>query len=309
MGRILVIRGGAVGDFILTLPVLAALRSAFPQAAVDVLGYPHIAALAGTGGLADEVHAIEARPLAGFFARHGALDARQAAFFTRYAVIVSYLYDPDGIFADNVRRTGTRAQFLAGPHRPDERAGRHAADVLLEPLQKLAIFDPPRTPVLRLAAPPAETLPPGPWVALHPGSGSENKNWPLARWQALLARLLAETRLRVLLAGGEAEDAKLAVLSAGTDPARVRVSRAAPLTALAGLLSQCAAFAGHDSGLTHLAAALGLPCAVLWGPTPRPVWRPLGERIVVLSHDGGLHCLDEGSVLHALTGLLPRPDA
>ena len=55
-GRILVIRGGAIGDFILTLPVLAALRAQFPQARLVVLGYPHIASLALAGELADEVH-------------------------------------------------------------------------------------------------------------------------------------------------------------------------------------------------------------------------------------------------------------
>ncbi len=46
MNRILVIRGGAIGDFILTLPALRALRHAYPQAHIEILGYKHIAALA-----------------------------------------------------------------------------------------------------------------------------------------------------------------------------------------------------------------------------------------------------------------------
>ena len=46
MAKILVIRGGAIGDFILTLPVLSALQAQFPQAELEVLGYPHIASLA-----------------------------------------------------------------------------------------------------------------------------------------------------------------------------------------------------------------------------------------------------------------------
>ena len=57
--RILVIRGGAIGDFILTLPVLAALRDRFPQAEIEVLGYPRVASLALSGGLAKAVHALE----------------------------------------------------------------------------------------------------------------------------------------------------------------------------------------------------------------------------------------------------------
>jgi heptosyltransferase-2 len=58
-GKILVIRGGAIGDFILTLPVFSALRQQFPQTRLDVLAYPHIAQLALVGGLVDEVRAID----------------------------------------------------------------------------------------------------------------------------------------------------------------------------------------------------------------------------------------------------------
>ena len=50
--RILVIRGGAIGDFILTLPVLSALRQQFPETQIEVIGYPHIVQLAVAGGLA-----------------------------------------------------------------------------------------------------------------------------------------------------------------------------------------------------------------------------------------------------------------
>src|SRR5260370_42520484 len=96
-GRILVIRGGAIGDFILTLPVLSALRNHFPQARLAVLGCPHIAQLALAGGLADEVHSIEARPLAGFFAQHGPLAQALQAYFPGCAVILPYLYDPGAV--------------------------------------------------------------------------------------------------------------------------------------------------------------------------------------------------------------------
>ena len=67
------IRGGAIGDFILTLPAIAALRRQFPEAHLEVLGYPHIIQLALAGGLVNRVQSIEARALAGFFARGGEL--------------------------------------------------------------------------------------------------------------------------------------------------------------------------------------------------------------------------------------------
>src|SRR5215469_12278104 len=131
----LVIRGGAIGDFILTLPVLAALRQQFPRTHLEVLGYPHIAQLALAAGLVKRVQSIEARPLAGFFARHGELEEGLKDYFSEFDLIISYLYDPDGIFMANVGRC-SRAQFIVGPHRPDERAGVHASDVFLKPLEQ-----------------------------------------------------------------------------------------------------------------------------------------------------------------------------
>src|SRR5882672_6313686 len=100
-GKILVIRGGAIGDFILTLPAIAALRQQFPQAHLEVLGYPHIIQLALSGGLVDRIQSIEARPLAGFFARNGTLETDLADYFSEFDLVVSYLYDPDRIFETN----------------------------------------------------------------------------------------------------------------------------------------------------------------------------------------------------------------
>ena len=173
-GKILVIRGGAIGDFILTMPALAALRRQFPGAQLEVLGYPHIAQLALVGGLVDRVQPIEARGLAGFFARGGELAPHLADYFSGFDIIVSYLYDPDAIFQTNVVSCG-RGQFIVAPHRPDENELVHATNVYLKPLERLAIFE--ADPVPRLALDPRpSTL--GPFLALHPGSGSESKNWP-----------------------------------------------------------------------------------------------------------------------------------
>src|SRR6266571_3254418 len=125
-GKILVIRGGAIGDFILTLPAIAALRRQFPKAHLEVLGYPHIVQLALAAGLVDRIQAIEARPLAGFFARNGELAEDLADYFSEFDLIVSYLYDPDEIFKTNVGRCSV-GQFITGPHRPDEGSQIHAS--------------------------------------------------------------------------------------------------------------------------------------------------------------------------------------
>src|SRR5437764_10859663 len=131
-GKVLIIRGGAIGDFILTLPALAALRRQFPDAHLEVLGYPHIAQLAVAGGLVNQVQPIEARAMAGFFARHGELAEDLVDYFSEFDLIISYLYDPDQIFRTNVARC-TGAQFISGPHRADEAANIHAAKAYLKP--------------------------------------------------------------------------------------------------------------------------------------------------------------------------------
>ena len=305
-GRILVIRGGAIGDFILTLPAIAALRRQFPQAHLEVLGYPHIAQLAMVGGLADRVRSIEAGPLAGFFARGGRLAEDLADYFSEFDLILSYLYDPDDVFRTNVALC-TGAQFITGRHRPDEAAGLHATKVYLQPLERLSIFDADHVPRLALTPrprslnPQPSTLNP---LALHPGSGSDRKNWPEPKWAELLRHLTDSSDSDLLLVGGEVEGERLRRLAAPLPPARSQVAQSLPLAELAHRLAACRAFIGHDSGISHLAAAVGLPCLVLWGDTAEEIWRPPGERVLVLRHPDGLARLPVAEVAEQVRGLL-----
>ena len=298
-GKILVVRGGAIGDFILTLPVLAALRAQLPQARLEVLGYPHVARLAVVGGLADEVRPIEARPLAGFFARQGELTLELQSYFAGFAVVISYLYDPDGFFQANVARC-SKAQFIPGPHRPEDAAGVHASEVFLKPLERLNIFDADPRPRLALNPQPLVLN----QLALHPGSGSERKNWPEEKWAGLLAHLLRSTTTKLLLVGGEAEGDRLERLASRLPPERVEVARNLPLVELAARLACCNTFVGHDSGITHLAAAMGLGGLVLWGETSQAVWGPRAERMKILAAPGGLPALSLEAVVHELNAIL-----
>ncbi len=303
-GKILVIRGGAIGDFILTLPVFAALRRQFPETRLEVLGYPHIASLAAAGGLVDAVKPIESRPLAGFFARGGDLDFELSSYFAGCNVIFSYLFDPDEIFRDNLARI-TKAQVIQGIHRPSETRAMHAAEQLLEPLQRLAIFEADQRPILKLTsvvAPETRRA-----LAVHPGSGSERKNWPETAWRELLRELRQHSRQPLLLVGGEAEGDRLTRLAA--ECADVEVAKGLPLPQLAERLSGCAGFVGHDSGISHLAAALGLPGLVLWGPTNPTVWRPHSDRFRLLAAENGLANLAVETVLAETLRLLAECDS
>ncbi len=309
-GRILVIRGGAIGDFILTLPVLAALRRQFPDCRLEVLGYPHIAGLAVRGGLADAVRSIESRPLAEFFGRGSKLDEGWATYFGGFALILSYLYDPDEVFETNVRRC-SKAQYLAGPHRPDEGGCLHATETFLRPLERLAIYeaDPvPRLDVSRSMGVDQDGLM-GAMVArralaLHPGSGSERKNWPERGWAELIERLVTGEGWHLMLVGGESEGDRVQRLSRCVPAERVTLAQNQPLALLAEQLAGCRGYVGHDSGITHLAAAVGLPGLSIWGESKESIWRPRSGRFRIVSSAEGLAGVTVQQVMSELSDLL-----
>ncbi len=300
--HILVLRGGAVGDFILTIPALALLRRRYPGARIQLLGYPAIASLAEAEGLVDQVLSIEDPALSPLFVRDGRIPTRWRDRFAAQELALSFLYDPEGIVRGQWSRCSP-APWIAGPHRPDEGRSQHAIEVFLEPLRALGIEDAPPWPCLRNLAAKPGSLPDGTWLAIHPGSGSPKKNWPESRWRQLIERLLGRCGVHFLIVGGEAESGRLEPLVAGLPAERVRLLENRPLVEVARHLAACGGFVGHDSGITHLAAALGLPVLALWGPSNASVWRPWGDRIQVLRRPGGIQSLTVAEVEAAVINL------
>jgi heptosyltransferase III len=299
---ILVIRGGALGDFILTLPVLSALRTHFPNSRVEILANPRFASLAIACGLADHASALESPGLAGLFTPVGAVPDAVVEYFARFDLIISYLYDPDQTFQANVTRF-TSAKFIQGPHRPDESANIHASDLLFRPLETLGINGP--APQLRLTLSSPPDIAKNTCLALHPGSGSPAKNWPEPKWQELLHHLALETDWNFLLVGGEAEGNRCQRLAATLPSKRVEIAQDLPLVDLAQKIKPCAAFIGHDSGITHLAAALDIPGVVLWPATSEKTWRPRSDKMTVLRDPRGLTHLPTSAVIAALSQAIP----
>ncbi|HEY9172488.1 MAG TPA: glycosyltransferase family 9 protein, partial [Verrucomicrobiae bacterium] len=86
---------------------------------------------------------------------------------------------------------------------------------------------------------------------------------------------------------------------------RREVLQSRPLPELAARLQTCRGFVGHDSGITHLAAALGLPTLVLWADTVEEVWRPQGQRVTIVKDVKGLPSLSVERVLQELAAIVP----
>jgi heptosyltransferase-3 len=294
-GRILVVRGGSMSEFILTCPVFAALRAQFPDTGIEALGYPRIAELARAAGLIDEIRSIETRAAAGFFARNAPLDADLSSYFARFSVIFSYLYDPDGFFQMNVSKVSP-AQFIAGRARPDEGATLHASDTFLKSLERLAIFDADAVP--RLALP--QKYPSSATVAIHPNPETGPRAWPEAKWRNLALAIGAKTSYRVMLVGDDSQARSLQRISAELPANRTTILSNAALPELAAQLSACQAFIGHDSGVSHLAAAVGIPCVTVWGNSNASIWQPRGDNVTVLKNRGGAIGVTQEEVLSAL---------
>lgn len=286
--RILVLRGGAIGDFILTLPALRALRDRWPDAYIELIGYPHIADLAVMDGVVDRVRSLDRAEMARFFAWEPVLDEAQTAFIRSFDMVLCYLHDPDGSLTENLKTAGARL-LIGGSPLPQE---GHAAEHLARPLETLALYGPHPPPSLRpdearaasgkarLEALGAEH----PLLVAHPGSGGARKNWPIDRWIELFKRADRMGLCTTIVLGEADADARAAILRAC--PERPRLE-GLTLTDLAGALAHADAFCGHDSGITHLAAALGVPTLALFGPTDPERWGPRGPRVRCLRAPGG----------------------
>jgi heptosyltransferase-2 len=296
--RILVIRGGAIGDFLVTLPAIQSLRRLRPDASIHLLGRPAVRALATLGGACDGFTSLEEGRFAALH-RPGPPDGL-APFFEPFDWVVSYLHDPDGTVGEALTALGFDPGTAFAPP-PGRRLWIHgdpmirtapAALQLAEPVQILGgtLDDPLGTLALPdEAIREAERLwgdgDTGVRIAVHPGSGSPSKNWPAGRWCALLERIGAEIpHARILVLGGEADGPALERLR-GKGPWRCHTP--GDLTATAALLAQADRFLGHDSGIGHLAAVMGTRALLLFGPTDPAVWAPPTPRAEVLRSETG----------------------
>jgi heptosyltransferase-2 len=281
--RILVIRGGAIGDFLLTVPALQAVRSAWPRAHLALLGNPAVADLARAAGLADEFRSVDRADVVSLFATGQELDSGIRFWVGSFDLIVSYLHDPDGVVENHLHAARTGRLVCASPL---VSAG-HAVEHFLRPLGSLGLrvgdveWQPLALPASSAARGRERVAALGDRVlALHPGSGGRRKNWPLHSFLELAATVERDDRTAPLFVLGEAEHAVRAELEALAGRGRVLADR--PLLEVAEATSACAAFVGNDSGITHLAACLGRPTVAVFGPTDPAVWGPRGPRVRIV---------------------------
>lgn len=294
MGKMLFIRGGAVGDFILTMPAIKLVREQLPDNEIEILGYPSIAELATVTGLADRTRSIEDARLATFFAPGADLDEEWTDYFASFNVVISYLYDPDGFFAGNLERAGVKT-LLDAPFRPEENDPPVAAALqLAQPLERFALFLDDPEMVLDYRSQVDSPLPESDAtrVAIHPGSGSPSKNWSFESWIIVLKQIQNEIPdVEFVVSSGEAEHEVIDQFLDAADTAGLSFThlKGHSLAELGATYEAVDFYLGHDSGISHLAGSAGVEGLLLFGPTDPKVWAPATDRMqIVQSSDGQL---------------------
>ena len=281
MSDVLVVRRGGLGDTLLMLPALRALRRLHPECSLHFAGVAEFAAVLLAEAAVDRVLSSEDLELWSLGAERGGASRER---LRRYAHIVS-----DDAAVAVVAGVDTRVEtFDPRPRTAAPIALQIAAQLGLEPVW-------PRDACLR---PPRAQAVDGP-VWLAPGSGSPGKCWPRARWLEL-ARRLAAAGERVEVVVGPVEQERDDPRQWPWESEVAFVVEREPAV-LARRLAVAAAFVGNDSGPSHLAAMLAVPTVAIFGPTVASIWAPVGPHVTVAGGQGrDLADIDSAEILDAL---------
>ena len=278
--RILVIHPGALGDFILSLPAIAGLREQYPRAHVEALARGGAASLAD--GIADSTGNLDTFVVAG---AGGSSD-----HFDSFDLIITWSAGPGSPYVAE----GFRGEAVILPAKPASAVSASVFFFERIPQLRGAEWRPARVCVTGAEAAEAERLlsdagldPTREVLAVHPGSGGRKKCWPAEHFARVIGAKLNSGR-QVLLLEGEADAQAVADVVRLLAADRVPVLRNLPFRMLAGVLNRCRRYLGNDSGVSHLAAAAGADCVLVFGPTDPDVWCPAGPNVTAVV--AGLPC-------------------
>ena len=284
--KILVIDFGQLGDVVLSLPALAAVRARFPRAHIKVaVGKPGVPVVE-LSGYANEVAGVDRVAL-----RDGPapLSLWRIARFVREVrrERFDFVIDLHSLSETNMlgylsgarqrlfaRRPGRSLDFLSNfrPHPPVEDTTKHAIDRYLDVLQPLGVGEVARVPRLR-ARPEDERAveellrkeragSDAPLVGLFPGAGHPSRRWPVERFAELARRLENNDGLRAALFAGP-EEKQLVREARQQFPRSTILLDKLTIPQLAAALARLAVFVSNDTGPMHIAAAVGTPVVIL----------------------------------------------
>ncbi len=275
--NIVVIRPGAIGDTLLTFPILRALRDNFTGPHITLVGNAAVLPLALATGLVAEVLDYQSPLWSELFSSAGIHAPALRSLLKGTDLAICWLRDPDHLVEHNLQQAGVQ-QLTIAPGRPPEGERIHVIAYLARTVGVSAEWTFAQN-VGRGVGQSVEAP-----IAIHPGSGGARKCWPIEKFAAVI-EWLWQRRRPVLVVIGPADGERLDYLRQHLDPPEPELLTLlvnAPLIEVAQQLEGCRCYLGNDSGVTHLAALLGLSTVALFGPSDPAVWGPVGRLVKVI---------------------------
>jgi ADP-heptose:LPS heptosyltransferase len=248
---------------LLAIPALRALRQAHPRETVTLAAQPRLAALVHLLGEANEAIDIESAGLHRLFVEENDLEA--PALLSSFRRVVCWMGAGDAVFAARLRALVPEL-VLAPSTAPGERVWRHLLRSVGgdESVSRAAIGLPEglladgRRALIEAGWDSATPL-----LLVQPGTGSPAKRWPAEGFAQVVEQLRRQRPMNVVVHVGPADQAAAHALITRLS-APVITLRDPSLPALAGALRQVALYVGNDSGVSHIAAAVGAPTVVAY---------------------------------------------
>ena len=311
--QILVMHQGAIGDLVLSLPSLQTIKNAFPEYSIEMLGYPAILSLVG-GDFAHTIRSVDWAPASTLYGDFEDVSAQMRQYLAGFERLFIFSAQVKSAFIKNVQRCHPSAVHI----RTFPDTARHVIDYQLAQLAAMGYAPAGPVPQLSLSSDDRRraddflrcngfdatlmTL-----IAVHAGSGGRRKCWPSACFQAIIQLLHEERRAGFLLVEGPAEETTDGEMTAALSALPCLPLRNLDLPLVAALIAGCALFIGNDSGITHLAAAVGVPTVAVFGPTDPAVWGPRGKSVCIVREcdaDGQWRWPEPDAVLREARALL-----
>lgn len=302
--RALILQPGAIGDCILTLPVVKFMKETLGLGGVDILGHTEYTGILPGRTAVDRVRSIEAIDLHRLFAetKQFHLPDRDPLinFFEEYSWLVTFLGESGSNFEKNLIFTvhcSHSAEVVTLPLKPPENFEGHLADFYIQELVKQSSLHieaiPSRTDEQLIKANKADAARGRELlkeagvdllkkaVVIHPGSGGRSKCWHIDNFAAV-AKALAAKNIEVVFLLGPAERERFEEATIKRLSETGKCLTHLTLTEVVGLLSCMNYFLGNDSGITHLAAGLGTATIAIFGPSNAKIYKPVGPKVTVL---------------------------
>ena len=307
--RAVILQPGALGDCLLTLPLVKFIKEALDLGGVDLVGHAEYVGIFPERTCVDGIRSIDTAELHRLFTTPASFDLVDRDplihMFADYSWIITFLGEPGSDFEQNLIFTANcshSAEVITLPLKPPEDHCQHIAEFYLREFARqsglpadrariaekeisIRVRDADRDRGVELLEQAGIDLSRR-LVLVQPGSGGPKKCWHLDNFLSL-AKELREREVEVLFLLGPAEMERLRPFEKVQIHAAAKCVAHLALPQVVGLLSCADAFVGNDSGVTHLAAQMGVRTVVLFGPTEPVVYRPLGRTVTVFRDPAG----------------------